>query len=203
MTEKQKKLMDFIKYFTETNGFPPTVREIAKGIGVSSPSTVKAMTDRLIKKGYLKKNSFKARGIEIANKRFFGIPIMGRIKAGYPVLSEENIEDYIFINGISKNCSDCFFLRVSGDSMKDKGILDGDLVLIRPQKELFNGDTGAFRINGEVTLKTFTEKNSKIMLKPENKDFNPIEITRSDEFEIIGKMIALIRYEEKIFDNTN
>ena len=202
MTEKQKRFLEFIKHFTDVNGFPPTVREIAKGVGVSSPSTVKAMIDRLIDKGVLKKDALKARSLEITDKRAYGIPLVGRIKAGYPVTSEENIEKYIFINGISKNCSDCFFLKVTGESMIDKGIFDGDLVLIRPQKELLPGETGAFRINNEITLKTFIKIKSKVILRAENKNFKDIVVNKNDDFEIIGKSVAVIRDEEGIFDNS-
>jgi repressor LexA len=198
ITAKQKKFLDFIKDFTEAKGYPPTIREIAKGVGVSSPATVKSMIDRLIQKGYLKKDPLKARSIEFLNEKSSGIPLLGTIKAGYPVLSEENIETYINLDLFSENISDCFFLKIDGDSMKDKGILEGDFVLIQPVKEISNNQIGAFRINSEVTLKIFIKKGDDILLRAANKEFEDIKISPSDDFEIIGKMLSLIRDSEKI-----
>jgi repressor LexA len=200
VTEKQKKCLDFIKHFIEVNGYPPTIREIAKGLGVSSPATVKSMIDRLIQKGYVRKNPLKARNIEFVDKNFTGIPLLGTIKAGYPVLSEENIETYINLNLPLKDTSDYFFLKVDGDSMRDKGILEGDFVLIQCIKEISNNQIGAFRINSEVTLKIFIKDGNNIILKAANKDFKDIRILPFDDFEIIGKMIFLIRDSQNLFN---
>lgn len=199
MTEKQKKCIEFIQYFTEINGFPPSIREIARGMGVSSPATVKGMIDRLIEKGLIKRDALKARGLELTN-RITGIPLVGNIKAGTPILSEEHIENFIQIQTPLKYCPDCFFLRVDGDSMQNKGILHGDLVMIKPETQIQSGDIAAFRLNGEVTLKTFIQHPESIYLQPENDQYAPIPVTANDDFQIIGKMVSLIRDLENIFD---
>ena len=163
MTDKQERLLQFILDFHKENGYSPSIREMAQGMGVSSPSTIKAMLDRLEAKGMLTKSSGRARSLTTTmQEEDKGIPVIGRIVAGTPVMAEENIEGYIPVKEFLKNSNGGFFLIVDGYSMKDKGILPGDYVFIQPCKEISNGQIGAFRLNGEVTLKTF--KKSIIIL---------------------------------------
>ena len=199
MTDKQERLLNFILDFHKEHGYSPSIREMAQGMGVSSPSTIKAMLDRLEAKGMLTKSSGIARSLttviqEDENK---GIPVIGRIVAGTPVMAEENIEGYIPVKEFLRNSNGGFFLIVDGYSMQDKGILPGDYVFIQPCKEISNGQIGAFRLNGEVTLKTFKRSDEGIFLLPANNDFEPIPVTEDDTFEVIGRYVMLLRFREQ------
>lgn len=197
MTDKQKRFMDFILEFQSENGYSPSVREIASGLGIASTSTVKNMLDKLESEGVLTKSSGVARSVSAVKEQREGVPVIGHIRAGAPVMAEEHIEGYVPIKEFIKHSNGGFFLVVDGDSMKDKGILPGDYVFIRPQKEISNGQIGAFRINGDVTLKTFRQTNDGIFLMPANKDYKPIVISPDDNFEVIGRYVMLMRLTEK------
>lgn len=190
LTNRQKEFFLFIKNFLDEYGYPPSVRDIAKGMGVTSISSVKKMLDRLAEAGIIKKDSSKARGIELINR---GVPLLGRIKAGTPVFSEENIEGYVELAEKFKNTQNLFCLKVEGDSMIDKGIFEDDTAVIKKQPDINEGETGAFRINDEVTLKTFAGKEGYILLIPANKRYQSIRVTSKDSFEVIGKLIFVLK----------
>lgn len=200
MTEKQKRFIDFIMKFRNDNGYSPSIREIAAGLGLASTSAVKSMLDKLRQMGELSMVQGKARSITAAAPFCEGISILGHIRAGTPVMAEENIDGYIPVKEFLKNSSGGFFLVVDGYSMKDKGILPGDFVFIQPQKIISNGQIGAFRINGEVTLKTFRKTDDGVFLMPANEDFKPISVCESDDFEVIGRYVMLLRLMEKGYD---
>jgi len=191
LTDRQKEFFLFIKNFLDEYGYPPSVRDIAKGMGITSISSVKKMLDRLVEAGVIKKDSSKARGIELIYHR--GVPLLGRIKAGVPVFSEENIEGYIDLAEKFKNTENLFCLKVEGDSMIDKGIFEGDTAVIKKQPDINEGETGAFRINDEVTLKTFARKEGCILLIPANKRYKSIRVTSTDSFEVIGKLKFVLK----------
>lgn len=193
MTDRQKKFIEFIENFIGAKGYSPSIREIAGGMGLSSTASVKKMLDRLTENGLLNRTDSIARGIDIPAR---GIPVLGRIKAGVPVEALENIEGYMKLDRLTIRSGGHFFLRVDGDSMKDEAILDGDLVLIKPSPVISNGQIGAFRINGEVTLKTFRQNAEGVFLMPANDDFNPIPVGEYDEFEVIGTLKMVIRMTE-------
>lgn len=199
MTDKQERLLNFILDFHKEHGYSPSIREMAQGMGVSSPSTIKAMLDRLEAKGMLTKSSGRARSLTtvMQEDEDKGIPVIGRIVAGTPVMAEENIEGYIPVKEFLRNSNGGFFLIVDGYSMQDKGILPGDYVFIQPCKEISNGQIGAFRLNGEVTLKTFKRSDEGIFLLPANNDFEPIPVTEDDTFEVIGRYVMLLRFREQ------
>ncbi len=202
-TDKQERFLKFIKDFCQEYGYPPSVREIAKGLGLASTSGVKSMIDRLTDKGVLRKEPGMARAVSLPgnpHEEERGVPILGRIRAGMPVTSEENIEGYIPLQDFLKTSSGGFFLIVEGESMKDKGILPGDYAFIQPQKTISNGQIGAFRINGEITLKTFRRTDDGIFLLPANEDFQPICVGPEDDFDIIGRFVMLLRMVEKGYD---
>ncbi|ADD68145.1 transcriptional repressor, LexA family [Denitrovibrio acetiphilus DSM 12809] len=190
MTDRQKKFMQFIEDFIRDNGYSPSIREIAKGLGLSSTSSVKKMLDRLTEKGLLNRSGSIARSIEMPNR---GIPVVGRIVAGVPVEAEENIEGYMKLDRLTIRSGGHFFLKVDGDSMKDEAILHGDYVLIKPGPIITNGQIGAFRINGEVTLKTFRQNAEGIYLMPANEAFEPIPVGEYDDFEVIGTLKMVLR----------
>jgi repressor LexA len=129
-----------------------------------------------------------------------GIPVLGRIRAGLPVEADENIEGYIPLQDFLATSSGGFFLIVEGESMKDKGILHGDYAFIQPQQDISSGQIGAFRLNGEVTLKIFRKTDDGVFLIPANEEFEPIRVNESDRFEIIGRFVMLLRMVEKGFD---
>ncbi len=204
MTEKQQKFLDFIVKFRNENGYSPSVREIAKGLGLASPSSVQSMLDKLSAMGLLSRSSGVARSATVSDNHSaylhteeLGIPVIGHIQAGTPVMSEENIEGYIPVQQFLNASSGGFFLVVDGESMKDKGILPGDYVFVKPQNTIANGQIGAFRINGEVTLKTFRKTDDGIFLLPANDEFQPIPILETDTFEVIGRYIMLLRLTER------
>lgn len=187
--EKRKELiLEFIKDFTEINGYSPSIRDICKGVNLTSTSVVKKILDKLEKDGKIQKGEAIARGIKLKRE----IPILGKIKAGVPIISEEHIEGYVNIDKIL-NYENAFFLKVEGDSMINAGINDGDLALIKMQKQLENNEIGAFRINGEVTLKRLKIEDNTIKLKAENFLYKDIVVTEKDNFEVIGKLVYLLR----------
>jgi len=192
MTERQQKFVEFIEQFEMDMGYSPTMREIAAGMGLKSVSSVKKMLDRLESLGVIRKPTGKARGIELTHG--FSVPVVGRVKAGVPVMAEENIEGYIPVKKLVQK--GCFFLKVEGDSMKDKGINEGDFAMIKPARTIEKGQIGVFRINGEVTLKTFMKKMEKYVLQPENEDYRDIPVEEHDDFEVIGVLTMLVRVVE-------
>ena len=215
ITDKQERFLKFIEKFWADYGYAPSVREIAKGLGLASTSGVKSMMDRLSERGLLRRESGMARTISLSEKhppravsgweesRYgeeCGVPVLGRICAGMPVQTEENIEGYITVSDFLETSSGGFFLIVEGYSMKDRGILPGDYAFIKPHKEISNGQIGAFRVNGEVTLKIFKRTEDSITLLPANEEFPPITVTPEDEFEVIGRFVMLLRLVEKGYD---
>lgn len=190
MTDKQKRYVDFINNFIKEHGYPPSVREIAKGVGVASTSGVKKMLDKLTSSGIIRRKENMARGINInVLKR---IPLLGRIKAGIPTFSEENIEKFIDLDPYLNN-EEIFFLKAEGDSMIEAGIMEGDYLLVKKAQTLNNSEIGIFRINGEVTVKRFYKNDGNIKLLPSNLKYKEIQVREGDEFEIVGKVVALLR----------
>ena len=208
LTDRQEEILLFISQFREANGYPPTLREIGKKFDISSTFGVKRHLDALSKKGYLNIESNASRGISLIHKlfseqsanynrdnEFRKIPIVGRVAAGSPILAIENIEGSVVIdNSFMKRSDDCFALKVKGDSMVNAGIFEGDLVIVSPSKESVNGDTVVARLNDEVTVKTFEKKNNLIRLLPHNDNYQPIEVDKSREFKIVGKVTGVVRW---------
>jgi len=186
--ERKDAILQFVTDFLSNNGYPPSIRDICKGLHINSTSVVKNILDKLKTEGKIKKADQLARGI-LVNRE---IPILGKIKAGTPITSEENIEGYINLDTLA-NIQNSFFLKVDGDSMKNAGILDGDLALIKQQSVLNNNEIGAFRINGEVTLKRLKLGKDKIILRPENEIYKDIIVYDTDNFEVIGKLIYVLK----------
>lgn len=195
ITMRQEEILNFIKLHISTMGFPPTIREICAHFGFTSPVSAKQHIDALVRKGYLKRSPFKGRGIEVAGTsglRTINIPVVGRIRAGTPILAVEEIEEYLSIDHNIFRSLDGFGLRVMGDSMIDAGILDGDIVIISMDEEVNDGDIVAAMIDDSATLKRFYKDGDVIRLVPENKDMTAIILSIHD-VKIIGKVKALIR----------
>ncbi|MFZ2324464.1 MAG: transcriptional repressor LexA [Ignavibacteriaceae bacterium] len=208
LTDRQEEILTFIQQYQQESGYPPTLREIGKRFDISSTFGVKRHLDALSKKGYLNILSNTSRGISINKDESLAlipinisenetnkIPIVGRVAAGFPILSEENIEGTVLIDPtFMKKSENCFALKVKGDSMIDAGIFEGDLVIITPQSNANNGDIIVARIHDEVTVKIYEFKNQVIKLIPQNKDYTPIVVENKEEFAVVGKVTGVLRW---------
>lgn len=197
LSEKQKKILDFLKQEIRTKGYPPSVREICDAVGLKSTSTVHGYLERLEKKGLIRRDPTKPRAIEIlddmtylSKKELVNVPIVGRVTAGQPILAVENIEDTFPIPTEYLHNSDVFMLSVRGESMIEAGILDGDYVLVQKQSTANNGDKVVALIEDEATVKTFYKERDHIRLQPENPLMDPIIVR---DVIILGKVIGVIR----------
>lgn len=193
--DKQNEVYNFIKLQIKEKGYPPSVREICKAVGLSSTSSVHFHLKRLEKEGLIKRDSSKTRAIEIVDptskKEVINVPIVGTITAGNPILAIENIED-VFPLPIDyvKNTKDLFMLKVSGESMIEAGILDGDLAIIEKTDSANNGDIVVALIDNEATLKRFFKESSYIRLQPENKSMKPIIL---ENCKVLGRLVGIYR----------
>ena len=195
LTTAEEKVLRYIAEAISENDYPPSVRDIQSALGYRTTSVIKKYIDRLVDTGYLYKDGRKGRALSLTeNTRniLCGIPILGTIAAGAPILATENYEGYIpfAIETPGYDHSNLFALRVKGESMIECGIFDGDYVIIDHRSTASDGEIVAAMIDGEATVKAFYMRNSKFVLEPRNKDFEPIV---SDEVSIIGKVIANIR----------
>lgn len=209
LTDRQKEILNFIQQFIDENGFPPTLREIAANFDMASTFGVKRHLDALKKKGYLKVESYASRAISLSRKSFdefasektevdskiIKIPVVGRVAAGSPILSEENIDGSIAIDSnFFRNNKDCFALKVSGDSMINAGIFDGDLVIVNPNEKISQHDIVVARVDDEITVKNYEKKNDKVFLIPQNEKYEPIVVTDKNDFSFIGKVVGVLRW---------
>ena len=202
LSEKQKLILEFLQKEIEENGFPPTVREICKAVGLSSTSTVHTHLEILQKKGYIQKNALKPRALKVlvgnkeapkniyTSKEMVDIPIVGKITAGAPILAVENIEDSFPIPVDFVGNTEAFMLRVRGESMVEAGILDGDLILVKKQNTARNGEIVVALIEDSATVKTFYKEDGHIRLQPENSSMEPIIVK---DCTILGKVGGVFR----------
>ncbi|EGT3599929.1 transcriptional repressor LexA [Clostridium perfringens] len=195
-SDKQTQIYNFLIEFTKSKGYPPSVREICQAVSLKSTSTVHGHLKRLEKKGLIYRDPTKPRALEIVElsneeKELIDIPIVGKVTAGMPILATENIEDMfqIPINYVKHN-NDLFILKVTGDSMIEAGILDGDLAIIEQKNVATNGDIVVALIENEATIKRFFKENEFIRLQPENKNYEPIIV---EDCSILGKLVGIYR----------
>ena len=190
LTAQQIKVFDVIKESLQSNGYPPTRAEIAKILDFKSVNAAESHIKALVKKGVIEKVPGSSRGIKLVEE-ISGIPLIGSVAAGSPIMAFENVEKTIHSNPLNKSVD--FFLRVQGESMIDAGILDNDLVGVRKTRNVENGEIVVARLQDEVTLKRFKKDSSGIRLVAENKSFSDIEVDESSEFSIEGKAVGIIR----------
>jgi repressor LexA len=196
LTKRQKEIFDFIRRYASKHGYPPTVREIGKAVGLGSPSTVHAHLANLEKIGLLRRDPTKPRAIEVLVEkakravRNQGLPIVGEVAAGEPVLAEENIEDYLQVPAVIGGDEGDFILRVKGDSMKDAGILAGDYVVVRTDDDAPDGEIVVALVGEEATVKRFYREANGIRLQPENRGYKPI---RTREAKVLGRVVGVFR----------
>jgi repressor LexA len=196
LTKRQREIFEFIRRYASEHGYPPTVREIGKAVGLTSSSTVHAHLANLEKIGMLRRDPTKPRAIELlidkARKaiRGQGLPLVGQVAAGAPVLAEENIEEYVEVPEMIGGEEGDYILRVQGDSMQDVGILEDDYVVVRSTKEAANGEIVVALLEDEATVKRFFREKDRVRLQPENKAYKPI---RSKEVELLGRVVGVFR----------
>ena len=190
LTAQQIKVFDVIKESLQSNGYPPTRAEIAKILDFKSVNAAESHIKALVKKGVIEKVPGSSRGIKLVEE-ISGIPLIGSVAAGSPIMAFENVEKTIHSNPLNKSVD--FFLRVQGESMIDAGILDNDLVGVRKTRNAENGEIVVARLQDEVTLKRFKKDSSGIRLVAENKSFSDIKVNESSDFSIEGKAVGIIR----------
>ena len=202
ITEKQMKVLEYVKEQIKKNGYAPSVREICQALGLKSTSTVHGYLARLQKKGLIQKAALKPRTIRImdeetkeqqsfyTSKEMVDVPIVGKVTAGMPILAVENIEDSFPLPVDFVGNAEPFMLKVRGDSMIEAGILDGDLVLVKKQSTAENGDIVVALIEDEATVKTFFKEKDHIRLQPQNSFMQPIIVPTCS---ILGKVAGVFR----------
>ena len=194
--DKQSEIYSYLKSYTENKGYPPSIREICEAVSLSSTSTVHGHLKRLEKKGLIKRDPTKPRALEIielneAKRKMIKIPIIGKFIAGIPIFSTENIENSFQIPlGYVDNNEDLFILKVSGDSMINVGINDGDLAIIKKTDFAINEDIVLALIENEPTIKRFFKEKNHIRLQPENNTFSPILVP---DCSVLGKVVGLYK----------
>ena len=192
--EKLIKVMDYIRKFTEENGYTPSVREIGKECGIKSTATVHSYIEKLQDKGYLSKTDNKKRAVTIGRSAGVNIPLLGVVNAGQPIFAYENYEDYYTFPCGEFRGEDLFMLRVEGSSMIDAGIMNGDKIIVRRQPTAENGEIVVALINDDeaATVKRFYRRDGKIILHPENETLSDM-VYRPEEISILGKVVGLMR----------
>jgi len=199
LTKRQQEIFDFIGRYSAKYGYPPTVRDIGKAVGLASSSTVHAHLANLEKIGLLRRDPSKPRAIELLDRavesvrgivRGEGLPLVGSVAAGEPMLAEENIEEYVAVPEIAGGADGEYLLRIRGDSMKDAGILEGDFVVVHAQDTAQDGDVVVALLGEEATVKRFFHEADHIRLQPENDTMEPI---RSKEVRVLGRVVGLLR----------
>jgi repressor LexA len=202
LTKRQQEIFDFIKRYSAKYGYPPTVRDIGKAVGLASSSTVHAHLANLERIGLLRRDPTKPRALELLDRAAAGVqagvstflqpglPLVGQVAAGQPVLAEENIEEYIQTPAFAGGEDGEFLLRVRGESMQDAGIIEGDLVVVRPQDTANDGDIVVALVGEEATVKRFFQEADHVRLQPENVTMEPI---RSRDVRVLGRVVGLMR----------
>ncbi|MEJ7893194.1 MAG: transcriptional repressor LexA [Solirubrobacteraceae bacterium] len=203
LTKRQQEIYDFIRKYSAKYGYPPTVRDIGKAVGLASSSTVHAHLANLEKAGVLRRDPTKPRALELLDRAVGqaadavrsvvstgGLPVIGHVAAGQPILAEENIEEYVEVPSLAGGDLGEYVLRVRGDSMKNAGILPDDYVVVRPQDTAKDGEIIVALVGEEATVKRFFKESDHIRLQPENDALEPI---RSREVRVLGRVVGVFR----------
>jgi len=203
LTKRQQEIFDFIGKYSAKYGYPPTVRDIGKAVGLASSSTVHAHLANLEKIGLLRRDPSKPRAIELLDRAMDravesvrgivsgdGLPLLGSVAAGQPILAEENIEEYVSVPAQAGGGDGQYLLRIRGDSMRGVGILEGDYVVVHSQDTARDGDVVVALLGEEATVKRFFREDDHIRLQPENEAMEPI---RSKEVKVLGRVVGLLR----------
>lgn len=200
MNKRQTQVLDYIKQFLTDNSYPPSIRDIQEGVGIKSTSTVSKDLIKLEEEGYIKRSNLKSRGIEIIGNDLqtnnndsqdtVDIPLLGNVAAGSPIYAEQNIDFYFPVPSYMANKGEYFMLKIKGESMIEAGMLDGDLILVKKTNYANHGDIVVALIEDSATVKRLYNKNSQVMLLPENSTMEPII---PQDMTILGKVVSLFR----------
>jgi repressor LexA len=203
LTKRQQEIFDFIGKYSAKYGYPPTVRDIGKAVGLASSSTVHAHLANLEKIGLLRRDPSKPRAIELLDKavgsavdsvrnivRPESLPLLGSVAAGQPILAEENVEEYVPVPSIAGGSDGDYLLRIRGESMKNAGIVEDDLVVVHQQDTAQQGDIVVALLGEEATVKRYFRESDHIRLQPENETMEPI---RTKEVKVLGRVVGLLR----------
>ena len=196
LTKRQKEIYDFIRKYAAKYGYPPTVREIGKAVGLHSSSTVHSHLANLEKIGLLRRDPTKPRAIEVlvdkAKKVISrpGLPLVGQVAAGEPILAEENIEEYLEVPDVIGGETGDYILRVRGDSMIGAGILEDDFVVVRPATVADDGEIVVAMIGDEATVKSFYRESDSVRLEPANDAYDPI---LTNDVHLLGRVVGVFR----------
>lgn len=202
LSEKQEKALSYIQDQIVSRGRPPTLREIGAEIGVSSTNGVRYLLDTLERRGYLQRSPMLSRGIELTARTAItrglqdsrDVPLIGRVAAGIPLLAVENVEGHVRVDRSIASSEETFALRVRGDSMKEAGILEGDIIFAKPQNTAGSGDIVVALLGEEATVKFYRPQSDRICLEPANRYYSPIIIEKGTPgFQILGRVIGLMR----------
>lgn len=194
LTARQQEVLDLIKKAIVTTGFPPTRAEIAEQLGFRSPNAAEEHLKALARKGAIEMMPGASRGIRIVEEQKLGLPIIGRVAAGEPILAQEHIEDHCEIPANWFKPDADFLLEVHGESMINIGIMDGDLIAVHKTETARNGQIVVARVEEDVTVKRYQKNRNKVTLHPENDDFEPIEVNlKETNFSIEGLYVGVIR----------
>jgi repressor LexA len=194
LTSRQAEILDFIKDFASQEGYPPTRAEIAEAFGFRSPNAAEEHLKALDRKGVIELLSGSSRGIRLLDMEEEGLPVVGRVAAGNPILAEQNIEDRYPVDPALFHPRAHYLLRVRGMSMREAGILDGDLLAVHRTNQAENGQIVVARIEDEVTVKRFRRRGAIVQLLPENPDFEPIRVDlREQDLVIEGRGVGILR----------
>lgn len=196
-TERQQRILEVIHQFTAERGYPPSVREIGERVGLSSSSTIHAHLKTLERRGLISRDPTKPRALrsEVTPRgaplrETIVMPVIGKVAAGVPITAQENVEGEFVLPASFTRTSDGFMLRVQGDSMIDAAILDGDLIVVRPQRNANNGEIVVAMVEGEATVKRFYKEDGRFRLQPENPAMEPIY---ASDVTIVGRVEAVVR----------
>jgi repressor LexA len=203
LTKRQQEIFDFIRKYSAKYGYPPTVRDIGKAVGLASSSTVHAHLANLEKIGLLRRDPSKPRAIELFDRavgsavegvrnivRPDSLPLLGSVAAGQPILAEENVEEYVPVPTLAGGADGDYLLRIRGESMKNAGIVEDDLVVVHQQETAQQGDIVVALLGEEATVKRYFREPDHIRLQPENETMEPI---RTKEVKVLGRVVGLLR----------
>lgn len=190
-------VLEYINHYIEANGFPPTVRDLCRDLGIKSTATAYSYINRLKEQGYLQKADKKKRAVALRSGDSVKVPLIGAVTAGQPILAQENFEGYYTLPTAEFQGENLFLLRVTGESMIEAGIFDGDKIVVKKQETAENGDIVVAMFDDGIeegaTVKRFFRRDGKIILHPENATMSDFVLDEGNSVKILGKVIGLVR----------
>lgn len=198
LSDRQAKILDYIRHVTKVRNYPPSVREIGEAVGLSSSSTVHNHLNQLERRGLIRRDPSKSRTVQLVEgsdletkrRNSVAVPVVGHVAAGQPILAEQNVEDHMILSGDMVQ-DGWFMLHVRGDSMINAGILNGDLVLVKPQHDAPDGTIVVALLEDEATCKRLRRQNGQVVLEAENPDYAPIT---TDKASLVGVVKGVMRF---------